>query len=72
MEFHFAKFVSTLSSVTMVSQHKLRSTETDISALWSHMALEGLYIFIVLVYCRCLCLQCFDAVGWASGRASGL
>ena len=20
----------------------------------------------------CLCLQCFDAVGWAAGRASGL
>ena len=27
-----------------------------------------------LVHCRvtCLCLQCFDAVGWAAGRASGL
>ena len=21
---------------------------------------------------KCLCLQCFDAVGWAAGRASGL
>ena len=21
---------------------------------------------------QCLCLQCFDAVGWAAGRASGL
>ena len=21
---------------------------------------------------RCSCLQCFDAVGWAAGRASGL
>ena len=20
----------------------------------------------------CVCLQCFDAVGWAAGRASGL
>ena len=23
-------------------------------------------------YCIALCLQCFDAVGWAAGRASGL
>jgi len=23
-------------------------------------------------YCCCVCLQCFDAVGWAAGRASGL
>jgi len=23
-------------------------------------------------YTRLLCLQCFDAVGWAAGRASGL
>ena len=22
--------------------------------------------------CVCVCLQCFDAVGWAAGRASGL
>ena len=24
------------------------------------------------VIAACLCLQCFDAVGWAAGRASGL
>jgi len=23
-------------------------------------------------WCRLTCLQCFDAVGWAAGRASGL
>ena len=27
------------------------------------------FVFIVSM---CLCLQCFDAVGWAAGRASGL
>jgi len=26
----------------------------------------------ILVYLQCFCLQCFDAVGWAAGRASGL
>jgi len=24
------------------------------------------------LYRRAICLQCFDAVGWAAGRASGL
>jgi len=37
------------------------STETD----------SGLYV-IGLLYDYCLCLQCFDTVGWASGRAFGL
>jgi len=27
---------------------------------------------IISAGCRPLCLQCFDAVGWATGRASGL
>ena len=27
---------------------------------------------LVDVNCYLLCLQCFDAVGWAAGRASGL
>ena len=30
-------------------------------------------VVVVIVLClQCLCLQCFDAVGWAAGRASGL
>jgi len=32
-------------------------------------------LFIEKLYAACLvdkCLQCFDAVGWAAGRASGL
>jgi len=28
--------------------------------------------YYLLVVVDQLCLQCFDAVGWASGRASGL
>jgi len=28
--------------------------------------------FPVYIYVCQLCLQCFDAVGWAAGRASGL
>jgi len=30
------------------------------------------YMIAVLQLFFCLCLQCFDAVVWASGRASGL
>jgi len=26
---------------------------------------------VVVVTCINLCLECFDAVGWATGRASG-
>jgi len=29
-------------------------------------------VFFPLRYCFSLCLQCFDTVGWAAGRASGL
>jgi len=28
-------------------------------------------VFVLLLFVH-LCLQCFDAVGWAAGRASGL
>jgi len=28
--------------------------------------------FCPLVLCMTICLQCFDTVGWAAGRASGL
>ena len=27
---------------------------------------------IIISFVLALCLQCFDAVGWAAGRASGL
>jgi len=30
------------------------------------------FAFTLLVGHQFLCLQCFDAVGWAAGRASGL
>ena len=29
-------------------------------------------IIIIIIIMQRLCLQCFDAVGWAAGRASGL
>jgi len=43
-------------------------------------AVECFHLLAFLTFClyhnhvilNCLCLQCFDAVGWAAGRASGL
>ena len=29
-------------------------------------------IIIIIIIVTAMCLQCFDAVGWAAGRASGL
>jgi len=37
--------------------------------------LNHFHIHVLFVYTMqytCFCLQCFDAVGWAAGRASGL
>ena len=43
-------------------------------AFTSHWKLTGSwFVFFGLLYFFLLkCLQCFDAVGWAAGRASGL
>jgi len=57
---------------------KLNNTITSPTILWpsSVSALnKKLEDFVRLtIYCPCafLCLQCFDTVGWAAGRASGL
>ena len=37
------------------------------------LVLEVCWPFAFITYwCLLVCLQCFDAVGWAAGRASGL
>ena len=33
---------------------------------------SALLRLVVHLLCICWCLRCFDAVGWAAGRASGL
>ena len=48
-------------------------TEIVLRAVASLKEAEGRLIAGGTVYPACeLCLQCFDAVGWAAGRASGL
>jgi len=49
-------------------------------SLSSHLFPDFIYLFIFHIFCwefpviviADYCLQCFDAVGWAAGRASGL
>jgi len=54
----------------------LRATETEISAaMWVLVAREGLYVYFFYITVLSIysvggvCLQCFDSVGWAAGRA---
>ena len=37
----------------------------------THLCVENGFLDFTW-YCGDICLQCFDAVGWAAGRASGL
>jgi len=41
---------------------------------WSKVFSKSLLIacIVLLIFTDCFSLQCFDAVGWAAGRASGL
>jgi len=51
-------------------------THQQLSELEQHIrdleAEQALHFHFVVVVISIFCLQCFDAVGWAAGRASGL
>ena len=51
--------------------HKYKSGIIRNKCLLNHQLCYTLHKIFVLVVPKC-CLQCFDTVGWASGRASGL
>ena len=42
------------------------------SIFWKNLSFELWAIFTVYMCLQCFCLQCFDAVGWAAGRALGI
>jgi len=49
------------------------TSSSDISTGYTHTDIQLLSPLLKLYYnCNTICLQCFDAVGWAAGRASGL
>ena len=55
----------------------LLKTKFVISDIIIIIIIKGIYIAQVrkghkCATCLIVCLQCFDAVGWAAGRASGL
>ena len=37
-----------------------------------HKANHELFVYCNVLIFMCLCLQCFDTVGWAPGKTSGL
>jgi len=47
------------------------STHVACSTYLHTLSLLSVYLRLLLLFCEC-CSQCFDAVGWAAGRASGL
>jgi len=52
---------------------KARPTCVYITLLFLLLFLPFNFLFTIMVdCCHFYCLQCFDTVGWASGRASGL
>jgi len=51
----------------IAADKKRRGKDTIFNHFVSSILIIYFYLFIFS-----LCLQCFDAVGWAAGRASGL
>ena len=59
----------TLDAATTARQDRLQLVVVGLSP-WVNQVLLLLLLLLVVVGDRCL--QCFDAIGWAAGRASGL
>jgi len=61
----------TLDAATTARQDRLQLIVVGLSP-WVNQVLLLLLLLLVVVVGGRRCLQCFDAVGWATGRASGL
>ena len=60
-------------SIDVTPIHVLRcSVYTNFRMIWLWTLLLRTFKCFMLPLCCCGCLQCFDAVGWVAGRASGL
>jgi len=66
----FNRFIISLLKNASVLEKKCHIAHRHVQVTkWrEHITLKYFIILQVLLYC----LQCFDAVGWAAGRASGL
>jgi len=58
--------------VNIKTSHKGTLTKTHISLCTTDNTTDGFFMLISAVIAFSCCLQCFNAVGWAAGRASGL
>jgi len=45
---------------------------TEKNAIQKIWMVDSKGLIVKVIYVFYLCLQCFDAVGWVAGRASGL
>ena len=68
------KFQSLCQFFSTVDPSGLLGLPASISASSTQVYGLDLYysLFVIFIKFTVLCLQCFDAVGWAAGRASGL
>ena len=77
---NFQRRDSNLDPVTPQSNALITAFVTSVNIVKSYIVLVfyfkvGLVCMIIFVICSLVAyvfLQCFDAVGWAAGRASGL
>ena len=52
--------------ILLILQYKVSTTVMDLIVVFAF------FVFMLALLCCCVCLQRFDAVGWAAGRAFGL
>jgi len=58
--------------IGFVKYHRTLWPNRGVVPPWLGKRLQNEYLFCVEWDVKPLCLQCFDAVGWAAGRACGL
>ena len=80
----FCQCSSADDSVSLTEGEIDTMTSVDIGSLQDLMARYAMHVFFIVFHFNSIhyvfasicsfvfCLQCFDAVGWAAGRASGL
>ena len=69
---HCHAFLFSFFKILLVFKINFHPGSKDSHYIITKIMLEWLHVVSVLFVSFILCLQCFDAVGWAAGRASGL
>ena len=69
---HLGEVSSSSDSGAMSEAKPLQDASPQGTMSPMRTVVDSVVVIFFLVYARCKCLQCFDAVGWAAGRVSGL